>query len=228
MPRVSARDRTVRLLTSSIGRKMLMGATGLLLLAFLVVHLAGNVLVFAGPTTFNAYSHKLISNPLVYVAELALLLLFVAHLVSGILVARANAQARPVGYVVKRRAGGASHKSIASTTMIFSGLLILVFVPLHLWTFKFGAHYAAADDPAVRDLYRLVLEIFSRPLEVVWYVAAMIVIGFHLWHAFGSGLESLGVNDGTSLRRFGQGLAVVLTAGFVVIPLAVYLWIGRP
>ncbi len=228
MARVPARDWTVRLLTSSIGRKMLMGATGLLLLAFLVVHLAGNVLVFAGPGPFNAYSHKLIANPLVYVAEVGLLVLFVAHLVSGILVARANAKARPVGYVVKRRAGGASHKSVASSTMIFSGLLILLFVPLHLWTFKFGAHYAAADDPAVRDLYRLVVETFSRPLEVVWYVAAMIVIGFHLWHAFGSGLESLGVSYRRSLRRLGQGLAVVLTAGFVIIPIAVYFWTVRP
>jgi succinate dehydrogenase / fumarate reductase cytochrome b subunit len=219
---------TARFLTSSIGRKMLMGTTGLLLLAFLVVHLAGNVLVFAGPATFNEYSHKLIANPLVYVAEIGLLVLFVAHLVSGILVARANARARPRGYVVKRRAGGASHKSVASTTMIFSGLLILAFVPLHLWTFKYGAHYAAAGDPAIRDLYRLVVEIFSRPLEVVWYVLAMIVIGFHLWHAFGSGLESLGVDYRRSLRWFGQGLAVVLTAGFVLIPIAVYLWIGRP
>jgi len=225
--RAAARGATVRLLTSSIGRKALMGATGLLLLAFLVVHLVGNALVFAGPATFNAYSHKLISNPLVYAAEAALLGLFVAHLVSGILVARANAEARPVGYVVKRRAGGPSSKSVASSTMIFSGLLILAFVPLHLWTFKFGPHYAAPEDPAVRDLYRLMIEVFSRPLEVVWYVTAMIVIGFHLWHAFGSGLESLGVDHRRSLRRIGQGLAVVLTAGFVVIPIAVYLWMGR-
>lgn len=228
MARVRAPGRAVRLLSSSIGRKMLMGATGLLLLAFLVVHLAGNVLLFAGPATFNEYSHKLISNPLVYVAEIGLVVLYVAHLVSGLVVTRTNQRARPVGYATKRRAGGASHKSVASTTMILSGLLILAFVPLHLWTFKFGPTYAAPNDPAVRDLYRLVMEIFSRPLEVVWYVLAMIVIGFHLWHAFGSGLESLGVSYRRSLRWFGQGLAVVLTAGFVIIPIAVYLWIARP
>jgi succinate dehydrogenase / fumarate reductase cytochrome b subunit len=217
-----------RLLTSHIGRKMLMAASGLLLLAFLVVHLLGNVLVFTGPATFNAYSHKLISNPLVYVAEIGLLVLFAAHFVSGLLVTRTNQQARPVGYAMKRRAGGASHKSVASTTMILSGLLILAFVPLHLWTFKYGQYYASPGDPAVRDLYRLVLEIFSRPLEVIWYVLAMVVIGFHLWHAFGSGFESLGVSYRRSLRWLGQGLAVVLTAGFVIIPIAVYLWVGRP
>jgi succinate dehydrogenase / fumarate reductase, cytochrome b subunit len=228
MARAPASSRVVRLLRSSIGQKMLMGATGLLLLAFLVAHLIGNVLVFVGPATFNEYSHKLISNPLVYVAEIGLVVLFAAHFVSGFLVTRDNARARPVGYAMKRRAGGASHKSVASTTMFLSGLLILAFVPLHLWTFKYGPHYATSDDPAVRDLYRLVIEIFSRPLEVIWYVLAMVVIGFHLWHAFGSGLESLGVSYRRSLRWFGQGLAVVLTAGFVIIPIAVYLWIGRP
>src|SRR5512134_2660445 len=99
-----------RLLTSSIGRKMLMGATGLLLLAFLVVHVSGNLLLFAGPRAFNAYSHALVTNPLVYVAEAGLLILFLAHFASGLLLTRANRVARPVGYAMKRRAGGASHK----------------------------------------------------------------------------------------------------------------------
>jgi succinate dehydrogenase / fumarate reductase, cytochrome b subunit len=214
--------RLVRLLTSSIGRKMLMGATGLLLLAFLVVHVSGNLLLFAGPRTFNAYSHGLVTNPLVYVAEVGLLILFVAHFASGLLITRANQVARPVAYAMKRRAGGASHKSLASTTMILTGLVVLAFVPLHLWTFKYGPHYAAASDPAVRDLHRLVLEVFSRPLEVAWYVAAMVIIGFHLWHGFGSGLESLGLPYQRGLRMVGQFLAVAITVGFVVVPIAVY------
>lgn len=215
-------SRLGRLLTSSIGRKMLMGASGLLLLAFLVVHVAGNLLFFAGAETFNGYSHHLVTHPLIYVAELGLVALFVAHLVSGLVVTRTNWAARPTGYAMKRRAGGASHKSVASTTMILSGVLVFVFVPLHLWTFKYGPNYAAAGDPAVRDLHRLVVEVFRRPLEVVWYAAAMIIIGFHLWHGFGSGLESLGVSHQKALRHVGQALAVAITLGFLALPLAVF------
>src|SRR5579875_3639828 len=133
-----------------------MAVSGLLMIGFLVTHLAGNLLVFAGPATFNGYSHSLLSPPMLYLTyaiEVALLLLFLAHIVAGVV----------------------SLKSLASTTMILSGLVILVFVPLHLWTFKFGPHYVTATEPHIRDLYRLVIEEFHEPGEVVWYVVAMIV-----------------------------------------------------
>ena len=210
-------------LSGSIGRKMLMGATGLLLIAFLAYHLFGNLLLYAGPVPFNEHSHSLLSNPLIYVAEIGLVVLFAAHLVSGVLVYRSGAAARPRSYSKRRWAGHTSHKSWASTTMILSGLVVLVFVPLHLWTFKFGAHYAAPDHPEMRDLHRLVVEEFQKPGYVAWYVVAMVVIGFHLWHGFGSAFESLGVGYRKGLRRFGQLLAVLLTAGFASIPIAIYL-----
>lgn len=211
-----------RLLASSVGRKALMAVTGLALIGFLVMHLAGNLLLFAGADAFNHYSHKLVSNPLIYVAEAGLLALFVSHFVSAFAVTRANRAARPVPYALKRRAGHTSNKSVASTTMILSGLLLLVFVPLHLWTFKFGAWYPAAGDPALRDLYRLVVEVFHDPLHVVWYVVAMTVIGFHLWHGFGSAIETLGVGYRPAVRRTGQVLAVALMGGFAIIPIAIY------
>jgi succinate dehydrogenase / fumarate reductase cytochrome b subunit len=216
----------VRFLSSSIGRKMLMGASGLLLLAFLVVHVAGNLVLFAGRDAFNGYSHHLITHPLIYVAEVGLLVLFAAHLVSGLVVTAQNRTARPERYAVKRRAGGKSHKSLSSSTMILSGLFVLAFVPLHLWTFKWGPSYPSPVDPAVRDIHRLVIERFHAPLEVAWYVGAMAIIGFHLWHAFASGLESLGVDDHDWLRRAGQALAIAITVGFVVVPIAVWLgWV---
>jgi succinate dehydrogenase cytochrome b subunit len=211
---------------TGIARKMIMGASGLLLIAFLVVHLSGNLILFAGPDAFNHYSHSLVTNPLVYVAETGLLVLFVAHFVSGLVVTQRNRAARPVAYAVKRRAGGASHKGFASTSMILSGIFLLVFVPLHLWTFKWGPQYASTD-PAIRDLHRLVIEEFHEPLEVAWYVGAMLIIGMHLWHGFGSGLESLGITDRPWLRRIGQVLAVAITVGFVIVPLAVFLGMVR-
>lgn len=205
-----------------------MGLTGLLLIGFLVSHLAGNLLVFVGPKPFNDYSHALISNPLIYLAEIGLLALFIAHFVSGISVWLRNRAARPTRYAKKARAGGTSHKSLASTTMIVSGLIVLVFVPLHLKTFKYGTHYASTSDPHVRDLYRLVLEAFQSPLLVAWYVVAMIIIGFHLWHGFGSGFESLGLAYKKPLRRAGQALAVVLAGGFLLIPLVIFMTGAQP
>jgi succinate dehydrogenase cytochrome b subunit len=216
----------VRFLTSSIGRKVLMGLTGLLLIGFLVIHLAGNLLVFSGPQAFNGYSEKLLSNELIYIAEIGLLVLFVAHFISGILVTLQNRAARPIPYVRKERAGYASHKSLASTTMILTGLVVLVFVPIHLYTFKFGPHYVTATEPKMRDLYRLVIEEFHEPLEVAWYMVAMVIVGFHLWHGFGSGFESLGVAYRKPLRRFGQVLALVIAGGFLMIPVIIFFFMG--
>lgn len=212
-----------RLLASSIGRKILMAVTGLALIGFLVAHLAGNLLIFAGADAFNEYSHKLVSNPLIYVAEAGLLALFVSHFLAGFSVTRQNRAARPVAYALKRRAGHTSNKSLASSTMIVSGLLLLVFVPLHLWTFKFGAWYETASVPPSRDLHRLVVEVFTDPLHVAWYVVAMVVIGFHLWHGFGSAFETVGVGHRPAIRWAGRMLAVVVMGGFAVIPIAVLL-----
>jgi len=213
----------VRILTSPIGRKALMALTGLLLSAFLVVHLAGNLLVFAGAEEFNHYSEAMLSNPLIYIAELGLLVLFIAHFASGLLVYRQNRAARPHAYEMKERAGHTSHKSISSTTMIFTGLFLLAFVPAHLITFKFGTHYDTTIGPPMRDLHRLVLEIFSSPAYVVFYVVAMGLVGFHLWHGVGSGFQSTGVYYRKGLRTFGQIFAVVIAGGFLIIPILVYL-----
>lgn len=212
-----------RMLTSPLGRKVLMALTGVLLTGFLVAHLVGNILIFVSPESFNHYSHNLVSNPLIYIAEGGLLALFVAHFVSGILLYRQNREARPVGYSVKRNAGHTSHKSVASTAMIFTGIFLLVFVPLHLWTFKFGAHYASANEPEVRDLYRLVIEIFSSPANVAFYVAAMALVGLHLFHGVGSAFQSVGIYYRRGPRFIGQVAALVIAGGFLILPILIYL-----
>lgn len=217
----------MRFLTSAVGRKVLMALTGLLLLGFLVFHLYGNLMVFGGARMFNEHSEELVANPLIYAAEAGLLILFVAHLTSGIAVTLNNRKARPVPYVRKERAGHTSHKSLASTTMILTGIVVLVFVPIHLYVFKFGPYYTTATEPHIRDLYRLVIEVFRDPLHVAWYVFAMVIIGFHLWHGFGSAFESLGVAYRKPLRTVGQVLAVVIAGGFLIIPLVIFLMGGK-
>ncbi len=211
----------VTFLNSSIGRKVSMALTGLFMILFLVAHLLGNLLIFVGADSFNHYSHSLISNPLIYVAEIGLVVLFVLHIASGISVYLRSRAARPEAYKQAQWAGATSHKSLASATMILSGAFIAVFVPLHLWKFKFGTFYPGPEG--MRDIYRLVIEEFQNPLIVVFYTIAMVVLGFHLWHAFGSAFESLGVAYRKPLRRFGHALAIVVAGGFLLIPVALFL-----
>ena len=138
---------------SSVGSKYLIAFTGLSLVGFLIGHLAGNLLVYVSPDSFNHYGDKLIKNPLLIPAELGLLALFLLHAFKAVRLFLGSKQARPVGYAKKAWAGHTSRKSWASTTMILSGVFLLLFVPFHLKTFKYGAHYASAE-PGVRDLWR--------------------------------------------------------------------------
>lgn len=214
--------RILALLRTDIGRKALMGVTGLLLIGFLITHMAANLLVLFNKDGYNHYSHSLVTNPAIYLAEAGLLAFFVGHFVSGILVTMRNRAARPVAYQVKRKQGTTGRKSLASASMIFSGILMLLFVPLHLITFKFGPYYTTADGQ-MRDLYRLVIEVFHNPIHLGWYLIALPVLGVHAWHGFGSGFESLGVAYSKEMRRLGQILAVVITLGFMAVPVFVML-----
>jgi succinate dehydrogenase / fumarate reductase cytochrome b subunit len=216
-------------LSSTVGSKLLVAVTGLSLVGFLVMHLIGNLLLYLGPDTFNHYSHKLISNPLVYPAEAGLVAIFVLHAWNTIRLTLASHHARPDAYAVKKRAGHTSRKTLASSTMIWSGLFLLVFIPIHIKTFKYGAYYEAAE-PGVRDLSRLVVEIFSRPGWVAFYVVGMIVVGLHLWHGAASTLQTLGADTPRVtpvIRRVGLALAIILAVGFISIPLWIFLAGGR-
>jgi succinate dehydrogenase / fumarate reductase cytochrome b subunit len=221
-------------LTSSVGTKVLMGATGLLLALYLILHLAGNLLLFFGPETFNGYSHLLISNPLVVPVELGLAALFVVHVYKAATNYLANRRARPARYHAYTWTGRPSRKSLSSSTMIISGIVVLVFVVLHLVQFKYGPAYVVAQaEPGgaeVRDLYRLELEVFGNFLNVVFYGLSMVVIGAHLWHGIASAFDSLGASHPRYtpwVLRGGRALAFVIAMGFFVIPFAVF-FVLRP
>jgi succinate dehydrogenase / fumarate reductase cytochrome b subunit len=209
--------------SSSIGSKFLIALTGLFLLIFLIAHLAGNFLFIAGPDAFNHYSHNLISNPLVYVAEIGLIAIFALHIVKTVGMVAGSYSARPERYAKTKWAktkNDRSRKSLASSTMILTGTITLVFVVTHLATFKFGAYYETAEG--IRDLYRLQLAVFSSPGYVVFYIVAMTVIAFHLWHGVSSALQSFGVNSPTWTPRLlwaGRLAAVVLGVGFAILPI---------
>ena len=208
--------------SSSIGSKFLIAFTGLALLVFLIAHLAGNLLFIAGPDAFNEYSHKLISNPLIYVAEIGLLAVFVLHIIKTVALVAGSYAARPNRYAKRRWAkskSDRSRKSVSSSTMIVTGTITLLFVITHLITFKYGSYYETSAG--IRDLYRLQLAVFSNPGYVAFYVVAMFVIIFHLWHGVSSSMQSFGFNSPTwtpRLQLIGRGLAVILGLGFAVLP----------
>jgi succinate dehydrogenase / fumarate reductase cytochrome b subunit len=214
-----------RVFSSSVGTKLLIGLTGLLLFAYLLLHLAGNLIVFAGQDTFNGYSHVLISNPLVVPVEIALLLVFVLHVYKTVAMWLGNQSARPVGYEKTAWAGHTSRKSVSSTTMIWTGLVTFFFVAVHLKQFKFGPWYEIGDPP-VRDLYRMEVEVFTSPLWVGFYVLCAVLVGFHLRHGISSAFQSLGADHPIYTKRLvllGTILAVLIGAGFALIPIWVYL-----
>jgi succinate dehydrogenase / fumarate reductase cytochrome b subunit len=213
-----------RVFSSSVGTKLLIGITGLLLFLYLVLHLVGNLMVFAGQETFNHYAHFLISNPLVVPAEIALLLLFLLHIYKTLTMWAANQRARNVGYEKKSWAGHTSRKSVASTTMIWTGVLVLVFVVVHVAQIKYGAWYEIGDPP-IRDLYRTEVDVFSSPVWVAVYVVCMVLIGFHLRHGISSAFQSLGADHPVYTKRLvvlGTVLAILIGGGFAAIPLWVY------
>jgi len=200
--------------------------TGVLLFVYLIIHIIGNLIVFLGPDIFNRYAHTLVSNPLVVPVEIGLLLVFLIHLYKAIAMTLQNRAARPVSYAVKKMAGGTSQKSLASSTMIATGLALLVFIPIHVKMFKYGSEYLYGST-GMRDLYRLEVENFSSPAWVAFYVVAMIVVGFHLWHGVASSFQSLGMSGPRFtpfMRKTGKTAAVLIAGGFIVIAIWVFLF----
>ena len=217
-------SRFSRLFSSSVGTKLLMGLTGVALFVYMLLHLAGNALILAGPDVFNEYSHALISNPLILPIEIGLLAIFLIHIYKAITLWTANSAARPVSYGKKALAGHTSRKSLSSTTMIGSGLFILVFVVIHVKQFRFGTWYQVTDS-TVRDLYRTEIEVFQNPFWVVVYVVATLLVGLHLRHGFASAFQSLGLDHPLYTRRLtalGVIFALLIGVGLAIIPVWVY------
>lgn len=215
-----------RVFSSSVGSKVLIGLTGLALFGYLILHLAGNAIIFFGQEAFNEYAHRLISNPLVLPAEIGLLLLFLVHSYKTVRMWLINQAARPARYEKRQWAGHTSRKSIASSTMIGTGIVIAVFVMIHVRQFRFGTYYLVEGSEAVRDLYRTEVEVFQHPGWVIFYVACTLLVALHLRHGISSAFQSLGLDHPRYTRRivlWGIVGAVVIGGGLAVIPIWVYL-----
>jgi succinate dehydrogenase / fumarate reductase cytochrome b subunit len=213
---------------SSIGRKQLVAVTGLLLCGFLVSHLAGNVLLLVGPNAFNLYSHKLISlGGLLYVIEGILAVIFAIHLGLAIKLNIENLQARGGAkrYALKKNTGRGT--TFMSQTMPWTGLILLVFVILHLKNLKFGTDYKVViDGVEMRDIYKTTVEYFQSLGAVIWYCVAMTAAALHTAHGFASAFQSMGWNHGKyfkNVKRVGYLYAVVVAGGFAALSIYCHL-----
>jgi succinate dehydrogenase cytochrome b subunit len=210
---------------TSVGTKLLIGITGLFLVLYLIIHIAGNLLIFFGPNAFNTYAYNMeVRNPVLPAIEILLLAVFALHIYRTVRMFVANQQTRPVAYVKKKYAGSPSRKSLASSTMIVSGLWLLTFLIIHVKAFRFSPEHPWSGGG--RDLYRQEFEALSNPLMVVFYILSMVIVGSHLWHGVASGFQSLGVDHPRLTPRLivaGKVLAVLIAGGFIVIAAWVYL-----
>ncbi|MDR4505895.1 MAG: succinate dehydrogenase cytochrome b subunit [Candidatus Scalindua sp.] len=220
---------------SSVGKKILMAGTALSLVLFVTTHLLGNLkLLSRDSVSFNRYAHKLESlGGLLYLAETGLLLLFLAHITIAISIFLTTRKARPVGYYMHRHMGKAGYNFFGSTTMIYTGVAVLIFLVIHLIHFKFGpgvkdGYIKEIDGESVRDLHRLVIESFQSFWYVSFYVISISLLGIHLSHGVWSAFQSLGASHPRYTPLiFGSGILIALTLslGFLSLPVLIYfIW----
>lgn len=207
---------------STIGKKWVMAVTGIGLVLFAFAHMAGNLQVFLGADVFNDYAHKLQSlGPLLWIARAGLFAMAVLHIIAALqLTARARA-ARPQGY--------AKHEpqisTFASRTMRVGGIVLAVFLIFHILHFTTGQLHPAFSKGGA---YGNVVLGFRVWWVAVFYIVAMSIFGFHLYHGVWSGFRTLGVakpNPEPMKRKLALVAAVVIWAGFIVVPIGVMLGI---
>lgn len=222
-----------QVVSSSVFQKVIMGLSGIGLVGFIIFHLIGNLpLYLPNGDTYNAGVASLYSlGSLLLVLEIGLLVLFLIHIVTAIKLKMVNSKARPDGYEAAMRSKkGPSKASPASKHMIISGLIILVFLVLHIWHFRFGPSIADGYVTQIsghdaRDLHRLVVETFRNPLQVGFYVVVLLLLGSHIRHGFWSAFQSLGWMQSKwsgPIYALALVLALVLAVGFLFIPLWIY------
>ena len=194
---------------SSIGRKIIMAATGVILFGFVIAHLVGNLQAYQGPERLNAYGEALRHYmALLWAARLTLLAAVALHIWSAWSLTQDNRRARAVSY--DRWEPQAS--TYASRTMRWSGVLLALFVVYHLLHFTFGN---AHPDFVPGDVYHNFVTGFQDPLVSAFYILAMICLGFHLWHGLWSILQTFGVSN-PRLDRVRYTLAAAVTTAIVL------------
>jgi succinate dehydrogenase / fumarate reductase, cytochrome b subunit len=209
---------------SSITKKVWMSLLGIFLMVFLVVHLTINLFLLRndGGQWFNDAAHFMGTNYVVKIFEVILFGGFILHILLGIILQVQNWMSRPVRYDITNR----STTPFLSKYMIYTGGIVLVFLVIHFMNFYFiklgwisNPNLTAEGEP---NFYLIARELFSQPLYTTLYIVLFVVLGFHLYHAFESAFQSLGLNHRTytpAIEVCARIYCVVIPAGFIIIPL---------
>ena len=205
--------------SSSVGKKLLMAFTGILLSLFLIAHAIGNSTTFLGLDAFNSYAEHLHSlGCLISLFEIGLLIIFLVHVSVAVILFFQNLQARSTSYQVQKSSGG---RTPGSRTMPYTGLIILVFIIVHLGNFHF--------IEKTTTIGVLVKETLSQPVTTLFYIVAMAALILHISHGFWSFFQTLGINHpkyNCTIRTGGLGVTFILGAIFVLIPILALVWTG--
>ncbi|RBY79642.1 succinate dehydrogenase [Geodermatophilus sp. TF02-6] len=215
--------------TNSVGKKVVMAVSGIIMLLYLVAHMIGNLKAFAGRETFNSYSHwiRTIGEPAVpaqtflTIMRILLVVTVVAHFWAAISLWRQARRARPQRYVTKKPAA----QSYASRTMRWGGVIVLAFIVYHILDLTLGV--ANPEGPGTTPYDRLVAG-FSNPLVVAFYTIALVLLGMHLRHGIWSATQTLGQSNKRrekTVNHFALAFSVLLIGGFLIVPFSVLLGI---
>lgn len=212
---------------SQVGRKILTGLTGVLLVFFIIFHLLGNLAIFGEPNAMNSYSYFLHQlGPLLWIARIGLVLIFVVHAWIGISIWFGKKRARPQDYKVYSSKGGPSKQSLSSRSMAFTGVVLLIFVMIHVNTFALGdMGTVTVEGVEMHDIKTLVLDTFANPFYAFGYTFVMFLLGIHLGHGIWSAFTSLTLSSpkvSAMVYTAGVIIAVLLAIGFLFIPLYIY------
>ena len=212
---------------SSIGAKVTMAVTGVLVFGFVLGHMIGNLQIYLGQDAYNSYAHFLQSKPaLVWVVRIGMLGALALHALSGIRLVRLNRAARPQAYVMKKTA----KTTLFAKTMPLTGLVIMTFVVYHLLHFTAGVTHpelhALVDAQGRHDVYSAFVASFQDPLVAGAYIVAMVLLGFHLAHGVSSLFQTLGINHpryNPIIRLIGPAFGALVVIGNASMPIAVLL-----
>ncbi len=215
-------------LKSSIGKKVVMGLTGLFLISFLVVHCFINSLIFFndGGLTFNTGANFMAHNWLIRAGELVLFAGLILHIIQALILTLENKKARPVGYA---KIDGAANSSWYSRSMGLLGTLLLMFLIIHLMHFWVKSRFTGLpgeDANGHENLYAVMQETFKMLWVIIVYVLAMISLAYHLLHGFQSAFQTLGLNHKKYtplIKNVGIGFSILIPFIFALMPILMYV-----
>lgn len=198
-------------LQKTIGQKIILGLTGLGLCLYVFIHMLGNLLILSGPSAYNRYAHSLHEFPLFVLLELGLLIFFLLHILLSLLLQIKNKAARgEVSY--SHPVKGEKNPALIHRFLWFQGVVLLVFLIFHLWSFKFGPYYETlVEGEVLRDIYKLVSFNFKKPFYTIAYSVVLLVLSLHLLRGIPASFKTLGLSHPRGIV-FVERLAILFTA----------------